>query len=118
MAEKKMTQVEALEVAIKLMEKFAALDEQVEACEVLRHMVEKRKAPRKPRTNADAIKFREDIVRVLGEHDGPMTNAEIAEALEVNSQKVSNNIRFLVEDQVVVRTEGEKKSDKAVFSLA
>ena len=119
MADKKMTQVEALEVAVELMEEFAALDEQVEAREVLRHMIEKRKnVTRKPRVNADAVKTRDDIVKVLGAAEHPMTNAEIAAALEVNSQRVSNNIRILVEDGVVIRTEGEKKSDKAVFSLA
>lgn len=111
MAEKKMTQVEALEIAVAVLPEGEAKD-------VLTAMVEKRKAPRKPRTNKEAEAFRATLVEFLQNAEGPLTNAELAEALEVKPQKVANNLRVLVKAGTVTRIESEKKSDKATFVLA
>jgi hypothetical protein len=113
MAEKTMTQVEALEIAAVAMENI-----DVEVADVLFDMAEKRRAPRKPRSNPEAEAFREDMVRVMAEAEGPMTNAELAEALEVKPQKIANNMRVLEKAGRVVRIRGEKASDKDRFALA
>ena len=111
MAEKKMTQVEALEIAV------ASLGE-CEARDVLANMLEKRKAPRKPRVNKEAEAFREQLGEVLGNAETPMTNAELAAELNVKPQKIANNIRILEKAGVVERIRGEKASDKDQFKLA
>ena len=118
MTEKKMTQVQALEIAVEVMKEFAALDEQIEAREVLEGMVAKRKAPRKPRVNKEAEAFRAALVTFLSEADGPQTNAEIAAHFEVKPQKVANNIRVMENAGIVTRIGGEKASDKVTFVLA
>lgn len=110
MAEKKMTQVEALEIALELVEG--------EAHDVIANMIAKRKAPRKPRVNAEAEEFRAALVTALSEAEGPMTNAELAGMFEVKPQKVANNIRVLEKAGTVVRIRGEKASDKDSFTLA
>lgn len=116
-----MTQVEALEIAV------AALEDG-EAKDVLAGMIEKRKAPRKPRVNQAAIDFAERVAEFLGTAEGPLTNGEIATALSngaekgedgyVSFQKVAAAIRRLEKDERVVRIEGEKAKDKATFVLA
>ena len=117
MAEKKMTQVEALEIAAVAMENI-----DVEVAAILEDMAEKRRAPRKPRVNTEAEAFRAELVEVLADAEGPMTNAELATVLaeklgrEIKSQKVANNIRVL--GDAVVRIRGEKASDKDRFALA
>ena len=110
MAEKKMTQVEALEIALEKVEG--------EAYEVIANMIAKRKAPRKPRVNAEAEAFRAELMEFLGEADAPLTNKEIAEHFEVKPQKVANNIRVLEKAGKVVRHRGEKASDKDTFAIA
>ena len=121
MAEKKMTQVEALEIA-------AAALEDGEAKDILAGMIEKRKAPRKPRVNQAAIDFAETVVEFLGNAEGPVTNADISVALSngaqkgedgyVSFQKVGAALKRLVTDGRVTRIEGEKAKDKATFVLA
>ena len=113
MAEKNMTQVEALEIAAAAME-----DIDVEVADILFDMAEKRRAPRKPRTNPEAEAFRAKLVEVMRDAEGPMTNAELATALEVKPQKVANNMRVLEKEGKVVRIRGEKASDKDTFTLA
>ena len=49
--------------------------------------------------------------------EGPMTNKEVAEAMQVSPQKASAALRFLVQGQYVTRIEGEKKSDPATFVI-
>ena len=117
MAEKKMTQVEALEIAAVAMENI-----DVEVADILYDMAEKRRAPRKPRVNAEAEAFRAELLEFLQEAEGPMTNAEIAAGMteklgrEIKSQKVANNIRVL--GDAVIRIRGEKASDKDTFVAA
>lgn len=121
MAEKKMTQVEALEIA-------AAALEDGEAKDILAGMIAKRKAPRKPRENKEAIAFAETVAEFLGNAEGPVTNADISAALSngaqkgeegyVSFQKVGAALKRLVADGRVTRIEGEKAKDKATFVLA
>ena len=114
MAENKnMTQVEALEIAAAAMENI-----DVEVADILFDMAEKRRAPRKPRVNAEAEAFRAELVKVMEDAEGPMTNAELAAALEVKPQKVANNMRVLEKAGVAIRIRGEKASDKDTFALA
>ena len=113
MAEKTMTQVEALEIAAVAMQEI-----DVEVADILMDMAEKRRAPRAPRVNKDAEAFRETLMDVLAKAEGPMTNAELAAALEVKPQKIANNIRVLEKNGQVVRVRGEKASDKDTFVLA
>lgn len=110
MAEKKMTRVEALEIAVANVEG--------EAKEVLEGMIAKLRAPRKPRVNKEAEAFRAELVEFLGAAEGPQTNKEIAEHFEVKPQKVANNIRVLEKAGTVTRIRGEKPSDKDAFILA
>jgi len=105
-----MTQVQALEIAVAEMSNE-------EARGILEGMIEKRKAPRKPRVNKEAEEFRAMLVTFLSEADGPLTNAEIAAHFEVKPQKVANNIRVLENGGIVERIRGEKASDKDTFVL-
>ena len=75
MAEKKMTQVEALEIAV------AALEDG-EAKDILVHMIETKRKPRAKRENKEAVAFREEILAVMAEFDGPRKAGEIAEVME------------------------------------
>ena len=113
MAEKKMTQVEALEIAAQAMENI-----DMEIADILADMADKRRAPRKPRVNKEAEAFRAELVEVLESAEAPMTNAELAVAMNVKPQKIANNIRVLEKAGVVVRHRGEKASDKDTFALA
>ena len=124
MAEKTMTQVKALEIAVEVLKESATSDEQIEARKVLEGMIAKRKAPRKPRVNKEAEAFRAELLEVLEDAEGPMTNAELMAAInekldaEFKPQKIANNMRVLVDNGVVVRIRGEKASDKDTFALA
>jgi len=121
MTEKKMTQVQALEIAV------AEIGND-EAREILAGMLEKRKAPRKPRVNKAAIEFAEMVAEFLAGAEEPLTNGEIATALSdgaekgedgyVSFQKVAAAIRRLEGEGRVVRHPGEKAKDKATFSVA
>ena len=111
MAEKNMTQVQALEIAVAEM-----ANEEAKA--ILEGMIEKRKAPRKPRVNKEAEAFRAELVDVMRELDEPVTNAALAAEMNVKPQKIANNIRVLEKAGVVLRHRGEKASDKDTFTLA
>ena len=111
MAEKNMTQVKALEIAVAEM----ANDE---ARAILEGMIAKRKAPRKPRVNKEAEAFRAELVEVMAKFDEPVTNATLAAEMNVKPQKIANNIRVLEKAGTVLRHRGEKASDKDTFTLA
>ena len=112
MAEKKMTQVKALEIAVAEM----ANDE---AREILAGMIEKRKnVKRKPRINKEAEAFRAELLGFLETAEGPVTNKVLAEAFDVKPQKVSNNIAVLEKAGAVKRIRSEKPSGKDTFVLA
>lgn len=112
MAEKKMTQMQALEIAV------AEIGND-EAREILAGMIEKRKnVSRKPRINKEAEAFRAELVEYLGVCEVAPTNAELAEHFGVKSQKVANNLRVLEKNGKVVRIRSEKPSEKDTFALA
>ena len=123
MAEKKITQVEALEIAAVEMEKVDA-----EIAAILMDMVEKRRAPRKPRENKAAIEFAETVYNCLDGAEAPLTNGEIAAVLGngaqkgedgyVSFQKVAAAIRRLEGENRVTRIKGEKAKDKDMFEVA
>ena len=122
MAEKKMTQVEALEIAVAGMADGEARD-------ILAGMIETRKranANRKPRVNKAALEFAERVAEVLD--DEPKTNGEIAAILSdgaekgedgyVSFQKVAAAIRKLKADGRVNEIAGEKAKDKKTYTRA
>ena len=111
MAEKNMTQVQALEIAVAEM-----ANEEAKA--ILEGMIEKRKAPRKPRVNKEAEAFRAELVEVMKGFEEPVTNAVLAAEMGVKPQKIANNIRILEKNGVIIRHRGEKASDKDTFALA
>ena len=120
MAEKKMTQVTALEMAIAMFDGEGLPEStQIEAREILAGMVEKRKnTVRKPRVNKEAEAFRAELVEFLAGCDAPVTNGEMAEHFAVKPQKVANNIRVLEKAGKVTRIRSEKPSEKDTFALA
>ena len=118
MAEKKMTQVQALEIAVGALEGMP-LEEDAMAREIILGMIEKRKnVTRKPRVNKEAEAFRAELVSFLETAEGPLTNAEMAGHFGVKPQKVANNIRPLEKAGIVRRIRGEKASDKDTFMVA
>ena len=120
MAEKKMTQVEALEIAVEIMNEYAVLDEHIEAKAVLEHMIATKNKPRVKRENKEAIAFRESLVERMKDAEGPLKAGEIAELMGegVSPQKVANNLRVLVADGRVTKIAGEKAKDAATYILA
>lgn len=120
--EKKMTQIRALEIAANVLGQNPSEENDL-AAEVIYQMIEKRRAPRKPRVNADAEYFRERLEEVLENLEVPPTNAELTELMtkflgeQISPQKVSNNIRVLEKHGIVERIKGEKTSDKDRFAL-
>ena len=121
MAEKTMTQVQALEIAVEEMENE-------EARAIIEGMIAKRKAPRKPRVNQAAIDFAETVYVCLEGAEAPLTNGEIAAALSkgaekgeegyVSFQKVAAAIRRLKNEGRVEEFPGEKAKDKKTYAVA
>lgn len=74
--------------------------------------------PRKKTENKEAAAFRAAVATWLSEHEGAYTNAELAAAMGVSSQKMAAALRRLVADDAVIRIEGEGKNDKPTFTLA
>lgn len=114
MAEKMMTQKQALVIAIEVLEGTG----QVEAMEVLVKMLEQKSKPRERKVKPEVEAFRAEVLEVLKGAEGPMTGKEVAGTLEVSVQKASAALRFLVEAGAAVKLEGEKKSDPAMYAIA
>lgn len=74
--------------------------------------------PRKKTENKEAAAFRAAVATWLTEHEGAFTNAELAAAMGVSSQKMAAALRRLVADDAVIRIEGEGKNDKPTFTIA
>lgn len=74
-------------------------------------------APRKKTENKEAAEFRAAVATWLSEHEGAYTNSELSDAMGVSAQKMSAAVRRLVEDDVVIRIEGEGNA-KPTFTLA
>lgn len=116
MANKGMTQVQALSIAAG-MAKDAGMDE---VYEVLHNMWEQRskKSAKSSGPKPEVVEFRARVIEALQGLDNPVTNKELADMLDASSQRTSAALRHLVEVGQVERTEGEKKSDAAVFQIA
>ena len=104
MANKDMTQKQALAIAIEALEGTG----QDEAMGVLVKMLEQKSKPRERKANPEVEAFRMQVLEVLKGAEGPMTGKEVAGTLEVSVQKASAALRFLVEAGVAVKLEGEK----------
>ena len=138
MADKKMTQVKALEIAAQMLRVHGLAPEEIDAKIVLEEMIEKRKQPKPRKTDKLTEKFRAALLDTLKNAEAPMTNKDLQEALQtlvdagelilpekdgepvtkVSPQKVANNLRVFEKDGSVIRTRGEKASDKDTFSVA
>lgn len=120
MTEKAMTQVQALEIA-------AAEIENEEARAVIEKMIEKRKAPRKPRVNKAAVEFAERVYEYLEGAEDPQTNGDVAVALSngaakgeegyVSFQKVAAAMRRLKAEERIEEIPGEKAKDKKTYRV-
>ena len=73
---------------------------------------------RERKANPEVEEFRASLASFLANAEGPMTNKEIAAAMGVSTQKSAAGLRYLVEKGLVIRTDGEKKSDPAIFVIA
>lgn len=112
MAEKKITRKDLF---ARIAETMADDAEVVAMCE---KYIEQLSKPRERKVKPEVEMFREAVLAMLQEATGPMTNKEVAEAMQVSPQKASAALRFLVERNLVVRIDGEKKSDPATFVAA
>lgn len=102
---KKMTQKEIYEL---IAENCADIDEIVEFCE---RKIAQLNKPKVRKANPDVVAFRDSVLVTLGEIGHPVTNKELAEELDVSSQKVSSALRYLIKEGAVMRFE----EDKTVF---
>ena len=112
MAEKMMTQKQALSIAIETLSGMGM----TEPVEVLQKMLDQKSKVREHKVKPETEMFREQVLELIKGADELMTNKMVAEALGVSSQKASAALRFLVGAGLIQRTEGEKKSDPATFS--
>lgn len=133
MANTKMTQVSALEIAVEVIEDIIngvevdlVQTELVEASEKLRGMAEKLAEKRSTPSKADKEKSAEhkaiasEIVLTLSNTEGgEMTITEMQKASEelakFSNQKISAIVRKMIESGIIVKTVNKKKS---YFSLA
>ena len=74
--------------------------------------------PRVHKTKPEVVEFRAAVASYLADAEEPMTNKELATAMNVSAQKMAAALRWLVENGNVIRTDGEKKNDPAVFVIA
>lgn len=112
MAETKATRKELFERIAEFM------NDDPEVVEMAEKYIAQLSKPRKKTENKEAAEFRASVATWLSEHEGAYTNAELAEAMGVSSQKMAAALRRLVADDVVIRVEGEGKNDKPTFTLA
>ena len=140
MADKKMTQKRALEIAIAFLDiEDADNTEVAEAIEILEGMLEKKSVSRPRKVDEHTAVFRSKIVEILEGAEKPLTNKQIQEKLQemvdagdltlapdkegnpvtkVSPQRVANNIKVFERNGIIVRKVGEKPSDKDSFVLA
>lgn len=113
MAEKNMTQVQALQIAVETVQ-------DANAKAILEHMIAIKSKPRAKRPNKEAAAFRETLVEAMQGAEGPLKAGEIAELMgeDIKPQKVANNLRVLVNEGRVVKIAGEKAKDAATYVLA
>ena len=109
---KKMTYVDALNVAIGLVD-----GEVAEKLTALRAQIEKKNSAERKPTKAQVAndELRDKIVSLLSTCDGAMTASEIADAFGVSNQKITALMGKLLEEQAVTR---EVIKRKAYFKVA
>ena len=109
---KKMTYVDALNVAIGLVD-----GEVAEKLTALRAQIEKKNSAERKPTKAQVAndELREKIVTLLQASAQAMTASEIADAFGVSNQKVTALMGRLLEDEMVTR---EVIKRKAYFKVA
>ena len=112
MAEVKITRKD---IFARIAERCADDPEIVELCE---KQIAQLSKPRKPRENTEAIEFAAAVADVMAEFGEPVTNKMLAERCECSPQKMAAALRRLVNEGAVIRTDGEKSKDPAVFVLA
>lgn len=112
MAEKKITRKDLF---ARIAETMADDAEVVAMCE---KYIEQLSKPRERKVKPEVEEFRMAVIQLFVNAGVEMTNKQVAEAMQVSSQKSSAALRTLVERGMIVRVEGEKKSDPAVFHLA
>ena len=144
MADKKMTQKRALEIAADLIsleiERMEDTDpEMEEAQKVIAQMLAKRNETKPRKIDEQTLAFRAALTQILEDADGPLTNKELQEELQamvdagelelapaadgsetkkVSPQRVANNMKVLEKTGTVTRIRGEKASDKDSFTIA
>lgn len=75
-------------------------------------------APRKTKVNQEAIDFANAVATHLAEAEGPKLNKELATEMAVSPQKMAAALKRLVEQETVIRIDGEKAKDAPTFVLA
>lgn len=86
-----------------------------EVVEFCNKKLEQLNKPRKPRTNPEAEEFAESVYQVVIDADNPVTNKDVATALEVKAQKAAAGLKRLVKAGRVVRNDENKP---ATFTVA
>lgn len=89
-----------------------------EVVEMCHKYIEQLSKPRVHKIKPEVVEFRAAVATYLAEAEGPLTNKELAAALEVSPQKMAAALRYLVGEGAVIRTEGETKREPAVFVIA
>ena len=93
--------------------------EVVEFCQRKIASLEKAAArPRVKKVDPEVEEFRTKVLDALSGKGEPVTNKEMAGEFGVSAQKMAATLRYFVGTGQVVRTEGEKKSDPALYALA
>ena len=90
----------------------------VEVVEMCEKYIEQLSKPRKTRVNQEAIDFANAVATHLAEAEGPKLNKELAAEMEVSPQKMAAALKRLVEQETVIRIDGEKAKDAPTFVLA
>ena len=98
-------------------------EDEVEIQEMFDKYIDQLSKPRKKKVNEEAAAFAEVVYDRLASMGAAVTSSEISESLggkEKNAsvQRVAAALRKLVTEGRVVRHEGEKKADKATFTIA
>lgn len=145
MANKKMTQLRALEIAADLISmEVDRMDEEVddevvEAGEIIAGMIALKKQPKNRPVDPLTANFRDFLIKILQTAEGPLTNKQLQEQMQkyvddgelalpddkngnavtaVSPQKVANNLRVFEKSGQVLRIRAEKASDKDTFVIA
>lgn len=113
MAEKQMTQKQMYAF---IAEQMADHAEVVAFCE---KKIEQLDKPRKPRKTDEAVVARrEAALAVLKDADGPMAGSAVAEVAGMTPGQATAALRYLVDNGIAVKFQGEKSKDPMTYALA